>query len=78
MVELKKTSFNAFVDWTLELRSKIKIPHTISESTKLNDKDIETLSPMALNDPCTTGNPKKTTLDDMRLMYHHSVEGKLF
>ena len=50
----------------------------ISDSTKLTDKDIETMSPMALNDPCTPGNPKKTTLDDMRLMYKHSIEGKLF
>jgi len=33
---------------------------------------------MALNDPCTPENPKKTTLDDMKLMYRHSIEGKLF
>ena len=77
-LELKEASFNSFVDWVLHLREKIKIPHKISDSTKLTDKDIETMSPMALNDPCTPGNPKKTTLDDMRLMYKHSVEGKLF
>ena len=77
-LELKEDSFNSFVDWVLHLREKIKIPHKISDSTKLTDKDIETMSPMALNDPCTPGNPKKTTLDDMRLMYKHSVEGKLF
>ena len=45
---------------------------------KLTDKDIEKLAPMALNDPCTPENPKKTTLDDMKLMYRHSIEGKLF
>jgi len=33
---------------------------------------------MALNDPCTPENPKKTSLDDMKLMYQHSLEGKLF
>ena len=77
-LELKEASFNSFVDWVLHLREKIKIPHKISDSTKLTDKDIETMSPMALNDPCTPGNPKKTTLDDMRLMYKHSIEGKLF
>ena len=77
-LELKEDSFNSFVDWVLHLREKIKIPHKISDSTKLTDKDIETMSPMALNDPCTPGNPKKTTLDDMRLMYQYSIEGKLF
>jgi len=77
-LDLKEASFNSFVDWVLELREKIKIPHKISDSTKLTDKDIEKMSPMALNDPCTSGNPKKPTLDDMRLMYQNSIDGKLF
>ena len=77
-LDLKGASFNSFVDWILELREQIKIPHTILESAKITDKDIETMSPMAQNDPCTPGNPKKTTLDDMVSMYQHSVEGKLY
>ncbi len=76
-LSLKEASFNSFVDWVLELRERIKIPHTISESAKITDKDIEKMSPMALDDPCTPGNPKKTTLDDMISMYQHSVQGKL-
>ena len=76
-LSLKEASFNSFVDWVLELRQQIKIPHTISESAKITDQDIEKMSPMALDDPCTPGNPKKTTLEDMILMYQHSVQGKL-
>ena len=77
-LELKEASFNSFVDWVLDLREKIKIPHKLSDCAKITDKDIEKLSPMALNDPCTRENPKKTSLDDMKLMYKHSLEGKLF
>jgi len=77
-LELKETSFNSFVDWVLDLREKIKIPHKLSECAKITDKDIEKLSPMALNDPCTPENPKKTSLEDMKLMYQRSLEGKLF
>ena len=77
-LDLKKASFNSFVDWVLELREQIKIPHKITDSAKITDKDITTMSPMALNDPCTPGNPKKTTLDDMASMYQHSIEGKLY
>ncbi len=77
-LNLKQASFNSFVDWVLELRQQIKIPHTISESAKITDQDIVKMSPMALNDPCTPGNPKEPTLDDMILMYQHSVQGKLF
>ena len=77
-LELKNPSFNSFIDWVLDLRDKIKIPHKLSECAKITDKDIEKLAPMALNDPCTPENPKKTSLDDMKLMYSHSLEGKLF
>ena len=77
-LDLKEPSFNSFVDWILELREKIKIPHTIIESAKITDKDIVKMSPMALDDPCTPGNPKKPTLDNMIEMYRYSVEGKLF
>jgi hypothetical protein len=31
-----------------------------------------------LADPSTGGNPKNLTLDDMRTMYQHSMQGKLF
>ena len=77
-LDLKKPSFNSFVDWVLELREQIKIPHTILESAKITDKDIVKMSPMALDDPCTPGNPKKPTLDNMNEMYRYSIEGKLF
>ena len=77
-LDLKEASFNSFVDWVLKLREQIKIPHTIIDSTQITDQDINTMSPMALDDPCTPGNPKKLNLDDMVLMYEHSVQGKLF
>ena len=77
-LELKKASFNSFVDWVLDLRNKIKIPHKLSECVEITDTDIEKLSPMALNDPCTYDNPRKITLNNTKLLYQYSVEGKLF
>ena len=40
--------------------------------------DIERLSKMALEDPSTGGNPKKLSVEDMKVMYEHSMSGKLF
>ena len=77
-LELEKSTFNSFIDWTLKLREKIKIPHTLSELVKLTNKDMELIAPMALNDPCTPSNPKKTKVEDMKLMYEYSLQGKLF
>ena len=45
------------------------------EVDKIN---LDKLSLMALEDPSTTGNPKKLTRQDMKIMYEHSLSGKLF
>ena len=54
------------------------MPHKLSEVIDEKDFDIDRLSKMALKDPSTEGNPKKLTLEDMRLLYKNSMSGKLF
>jgi len=77
-LELSDKSFNGFIDWVLSLRNELNIPHRLSDVIQEKDFDIERLSKMALNDPSTGGNPKKLTIDDMRAMYQHSMQGNLF
>ena len=77
-LELKDKSFNGFIDWVLKLRKDLNIPHKLSEVIEEKDFDLERLSKMALDDPSTGGNPKKLTVDDMKIMYQHSMSGNLF
>ena len=77
-LDLKDNSFDGFLNWILDLRKELNIPHKLSEVIEEKDFDIERLSKMALADPSTGGNPKKLTVDDMRIMYQHSMQGKLF
>ena len=77
-LELKNESFDGFIDWVLKLRKDLNIPHKLSEVIEEKDFDIELLSKMALEDPSTSGNPKKLTLDDMKLLYQNSMSGQLF
>ena len=77
-LELKEISFNGFIDWTLKLRKDLDIPHKLSEVIEKKDFDINRLSKMALEDPSTGGNPKKLTVEDMKIMYEHSMSGNLF
>ena len=77
-LELGDKSFKGFIDWVLNLRNELNIPHKLSDVIQEKDFDIERLSKMALNDPSTGGNPKKLTIDDMRTMYQHSMQGNLF
>ena len=77
-IELENKSFNHFIEWLLKLRKDLEIPHKLSEVINENNFDIEKLSKMALEDPSTSGNPKKLTIDDMKLMYNQSMSGQLF
>ncbi|WP_435167163.1 iron-containing alcohol dehydrogenase [Candidatus Pelagibacter bacterium nBUS_28] len=77
-LEFKDCSFNSFIQWVLDLRKKLDMPHKLSEVIDEKDFDIDRLSKMALADPSTGGNPKKLTENDMKIMYQHSMTGKLF
>ncbi len=76
-LNLEKT-FESFLNWILELRKELNIPHKLSEIIDENKINLDHLSKMALEDPSTSTNPKKMTLDDMKILYEHSISGKLF
>jgi alcohol dehydrogenase class IV len=71
-------NFESFLNWILDLRKELKIPHKLSEVIEKSKIDLEMLSQMALDDPSTATNPKKLTIDDMKILYEHSISGKLF
>ncbi len=77
-IKLSDRSFNGFLNWVLDLRKELEIPHKLSEVIQEKDLQIDRLSKMALADPSTNGNPKKLTETDMKLMYEYSMLGKLF
>ena len=70
--------FDSFINWIIELRKDIKIPHKLSDVLEIDKVNLDKLSQMALEDPSTAGNPKKLTKEDMKIMYEHSLAGKLF
>ena len=70
--------FNIFLDWILDLRKQLEIPHKISEVIDKDKIDIDKLASMALEDPSTATNPKKLSLNDMKTLYRHSITGTLF
>ena len=77
-LELDEKTFDGFLDWILDLRKKLNIPHKLSDIIDEKDFDLDRLSKMALNDPSTSGNPKKLSEEDIKNMYQHSMTGELF
>ncbi len=77
-LELNDKSFSGFLDWLIDFRKKLSLPHKLSDVIDKKDLDLDRLSEMALNDPSTSGNPKKLTKNDMKILYQHSISGELF
>ena len=76
-LDLEK-NFDSFLEWILDLRKELQIPHKLSEVIEIKKIDIDKLSKMAFEDPSTSTNPKKMRIDDMKILYEYSISGKLF
>ncbi len=71
-------NFESFLNWILSLRKELNIPHKLSDVIDEKKINLDQLSKMALEDPSTSTNPKKMTVDDMKILYEHSISGELF
>jgi alcohol dehydrogenase len=71
-------NFETFLNWILHLRKQLEIPHKITDIIDPKDINLDKLSKMALDDPSTSSNPRKLNINDMRIMYEHSITGELF
>ena len=71
-------NFESFLNWILDLRKKLNIPHKLSDVVEVEKMNLDHLSKMALEDPSTATNPKKMTINDMKILYEHSISGELF
>ncbi len=75
-LDLDKPSFDTFLNWILELRKSLSIPHTLKEIIN-DDTKFELMSEMAFKDPSTNTNPIKFYKDDFLKLYQSSYEGLL-
>ncbi len=70
--------FDSFLEWILDLRKDLNIPHKLSDVMDCNNINLDELSLMAFEDPSTGGNPKKINQKDLKEMYKKSISGNLF
>ena len=61
-----------------DTRQQIQLINEYKKVFNEKDLQIDRLSKMALEDPSTNGNPKKLSIEDMKVMYQHSMSGNLF
>jgi len=75
-LELPKPSFDAVLDWILNLRAEFDIPHTIQD-IGVDDSRFDQLAALAVKDPTAAGNPVELSEADCRHLYENSFSGRL-
>ena len=73
---LRNPTFDGFMEWSLELRRQIGIPHTLAE-LGVKESHLDKFSEMAAVDPTAGGNPVKAGVPEMRKMYEAAMAGRL-
>lgn len=73
-LDLQNPSFAAVLDWILELRESIGIPHTLSE-LNVRENHAERLSKMAEVDPSSPTNPVPLNAAVLRRLYLQAING---
>ncbi|MFL5090798.1 MAG: iron-containing alcohol dehydrogenase, partial [Xanthobacteraceae bacterium] len=71
-----KPSFRAFLDWMLELRADIGVPHTLV-GLNIGDDQLDLIVAMALKDPTAGGNPVPLDKRAVRTIFRRALEGRL-
>ena len=75
-LSLKDQTFDGFMNWILDLRNQLSIPHTLKELIH-DDSKFTKMSKMAKDDPSTNGNPILLEIDDFINLYQDSFNGIL-
>jgi alcohol dehydrogenase class IV len=73
---LRKQSFDGVLDWILELRREIGIPHALAD-LGVQDQHADQFAPQAFDDPSTGGNPVPMTQADFATLYRQCIHGQL-
>jgi alcohol dehydrogenase class IV len=71
-----KPSFAAFLDWVLELRQELDVPHTLA-GLGVDDSHAAEIARMAPHDPTAGGNPLPLDEAGARAIFDAALGGKL-
>ena len=73
---LPDPGFPAILDWVQALKKEIGIPNTLAD-LGVKESDLDMLTPMAVEDPSTGGNPRPAGHAEMRQMFVKAIRGDL-
>jgi alcohol dehydrogenase class IV len=72
---LEDETFEAVLEWTLALRARLELPHTLGGI--IDESLIPRLVPMAAADPSLATNPKSCSAEDLERVFRKTLRGDL-
>ena len=75
-MELPTPGFDSFLDWVLDLRKRLGVPHTLPE-LGVDGSQLERLATMAVVDPSAGGNPLPFDLNAARSILEAAMVGRV-
>jgi alcohol dehydrogenase class IV len=75
-IGLEPATFDAFLDWVVELRRSLGIPHGLAE-LEVTSASVERIAIMAEQDPSAGGNPRPFDAAAARQVLNAALEGSL-
>lgn len=73
---LQDPGIEAFLNWLLEFRNDLGIPHD-AEALGVLELDLDTLASKSKSDPALAGNPVELTKSDLRTVIQNAIRGVL-
>jgi alcohol dehydrogenase class IV len=73
---LRTATFGAVLDWILELRETIGVPHTLA-ALGVKEEHAAPFAKMAEADPSTPSNPLPVTAREFETLYRRAISGRL-
>ncbi|MGI9295857.1 MAG: iron-containing alcohol dehydrogenase, partial [Pseudomonadales bacterium] len=70
------TDFETFLEWVLEFREQLEIPHTFA-ALHIDEKHEDKVGVMAEQDPCAAGNPIAFSAQEYAAIFRNAVSGTL-
>jgi alcohol dehydrogenase class IV len=75
-LKLENTTHTGVVDWILELRDEVGIPHTI-DALGVTEEHIAMLAPLAVADPSSGSNPIPLDVANVSELYSRALDGRM-
>jgi alcohol dehydrogenase class IV len=75
-LQLEEPGFDGFMNWVLQLRESLGIPHTLA-ALNIDESHAGTVARMATEDPSAGGNPVSFTGDEYRSIFLSALRGEL-